>query len=299
MYKQKYQKYRAKYLNLKDELSGGVGLGDVPEDLLPKMVSDNSMTCRQTMNTAKTSKAFANAIDFPNLTNNIRTNIPNIYNRSTGICNQIDDVVRRDQCNEYNNKCYIFELFAKYSNIRYQGQILVAPVPPAPYDLNTLNQILLRTIPNNTPDPDKSIDQQNLIRFGANIVHIYNYAFHDNQLTDVRIPSTIRTIGDGAFLDNRLVQLTIPDSVRTIGAGAFRNNRLVELRISNSVETISESAFLDNRLVQITIPNTVRTIGKDAFSQNQLRKVTLPRRFIDRIIEIFGNITNIIFTYTD
>ena len=118
MYKQKYLKYRAKYLNLKNELSGGVGLGDIPSVLLPKIVSDNSMTCRQTMNSARTSKAFANAIDFANLTNSITTNIPNIYNRTSGICNQIDDVVRRDQCNAYNNRCYIFELFDKYCNVR-------------------------------------------------------------------------------------------------------------------------------------------------------------------------------------
>ena len=76
MYKQKYLKYRTKYLNLKNELSGGVGLGDIPSQLLPRIVSDNSLTCHEIMNRAKTSKAFANAIDFPNLTNSITTNIP-------------------------------------------------------------------------------------------------------------------------------------------------------------------------------------------------------------------------------
>jgi hypothetical protein len=278
MYKQKYLKYREKYLNLKNELSGGVGLGDVPEDLLPKMVSDNSMTCRQTMNTAKTSKAFANAIDFPNLTNSITTNIPNINRRTSGICNQIDDVARRAQCNEYNNRCYIKELFDKYYNIPYRGQVLAAPVPPATYDLNTLNQILLRTIPNNIEDPDKVIDQQNLIRFGANLTQIDTAAFFQNDLRSITIPDSVININERAFDQNQLTELIIPDSVITIGHYAFEHNQLIRL----------------------TIPKSVKSMSHSVFGYNQLEEVTLPRIFEHQIYHIFGpDISNIIFTYTD
>ena len=301
MYEQKYLKYKAKYLNLKNELSGGVGLVDVPEGLLPKMVSDNSTTCLQTMNTAKTSKPFANAIDFPNLTNNITTNIPNIYNRTSGVCRQIDNVARRNECNAYNNRCYIKELFDKYCNVRYQGQVLGAPVLPATYDVNTLNQILLRTIPNNIQDLNKNEDVDSLIKFGADIVHIDNNAFRYNQLTSITIPDSVITIGNFAFAHNQLVQITIPDSVITIGDGAFSNNRLAQVIIPNTVETIGAYTFFENLLTELTIPDSVTTIGDNAFNRNKLIEVTLPRRFKQeqQLLRIFGpDYKKIVFTYT-
>jgi hypothetical protein len=213
MIQQKYLKYRTKYLNLKNELSGGYDPIDPIDSIDPLILQS------------------------------------------------------------------VRQLFEKYSEIRYQNKTLYE-IEEKIWTTYTLNQILLRTIPNNTPYPDKVIDQQNLIRFGADINHIDDRAFQDNQLTDIRIPSTIRTIGANAFAFNRLTDVRIPETVINIG----------------------DYAFSHNQLVQMTIPDSVRTIGTNAFRNNlvQLREVTLPRRFIDSRREIFGpNYGNIIFTYTD
>ena len=143
MYEQKYLKYKAKYLNLKDELSGGTD----PID----------------------------PINFSTL--------PGVR-----------------------------QLFEKYSEIRYQNKTLYE-IEEKIWTTFTLNQILLRTIPNDAQDQIKE-DQQNLIRFGANLTHIDNYAFYHNNLRSITIPSTIRTIGMRAFAANQLVQVIIPESVK-------------------------------------------------------------------------------------
>jgi len=244
MYEQKYLKYRAKYLNLKNELYFGGGLEDMPSQIITQIL--NKTTCKNVIKTAETNESVANKINFSDLTNNIVVNQNiniNINIRQNIACRRITDVARRNQCNEYYNKCYIKELFDKYCNIRYQGQILVAPVAPATYDVNTLNEILLRTIPNNIEDPDKVEDQENLIRFGANIDRIGNRAFQNNQLTDIRIPSTIRIISHYAFLSNQLDRLFIPDTVRDIGQDAFENNRLREITLPRRFEHIRRRMF--------------------------------------------------------
>ena len=156
MYEQKYLKYRAKYLNLKNELSGGTDPIDSTDPLILQSVR---------------------------------------------------------------------QLFEKYSEIWYQNKTLYE-IEEKIWTTYTLNQILLRTIPNDVPDPDKVIDQRNLIRFGANLTHIDNYAFYYNNLRSITIPESVRTIGMYAFAANDLVQITIPESVKYISQNAFSNNQL-------------------------------------------------------------------------
>jgi len=279
MHKQKYLKYRAKYLNLKNEIYFGGGLEDMPSQIITQIL--NKTTCKNVIKTAETNESVANKINFSDLTNNIVVNQNiniNINIRQNIACRRITDDVRRAQCNEYYNKCYIKELFDKYCNIRYVHQILATPVPPATYDLNTLNQILLRTIPNNTPDPNKEEARQDLIRFGAVVNLIDNFGFEAGNLISILIPNTITHIG----------------------AFAFHLNQLTEIIIPESVITIDMQAFADNQLVRLRIPNSVLNIGMLAFNRNELIEVTLPRTFINREREIFGtNYENIVFTYTD
>jgi hypothetical protein len=120
-----------------------------------------------------------------------------------------------------------------------------------------------------------------------------------NQLDRLTIPDSVIIIGEGAFSNNQLRVITLPSTIRTIANYAFSHNQLDQLIIPDSVEIIGSYAFMYNQLREVIIPDSVEIIGFHSFSYNQLRNVTLPRRFIDRIIEIFDNVTNIIFTYTD
>jgi hypothetical protein len=274
MYKHKYLKYKNKYLNLKDELSGGAiidHLGELKKGeinvILPKLPN-----CKLVTDIFRNNPNLLLDTDFAKLPS-IEIDITELNMVQYDQCNILQNEMKKNECNKYYYKCSIKQLFDKYRNILYNNNVLVEP---AIYNRNTLNQILLRTMPNNTPDPNKVIDQQNLIRFGAYINDIDDRAFQNNQLTDIRIPSTIRTIGNYAFYNNRLREVTIPDSVLDIGSFAFCNNQLTEVTIPNSVINIGAHSFYSNQLREVTISNAIINISNHAFCNNQLVQLIIP-----------------------
>ncbi len=122
-------------------------------------------------------------------------------------------------------------------------------------------------------------------------------------LTEVMMPSSLRTIGHGAFqgctslaeitipdgvttIEDRcfmgcanLREITIPDSVTTIGWNAFQGcTSLAEITIPDSVTTIESGAFQDcTSLAEITIPDGVTTIEDRCFMGcANLREITIP-----------------------
>ena len=102
------------------------------------------------------------------------------------------------------------------------------------------------------------------------------FAFSDNALTSVTIPSTVTTIGTGGFYQNALTTVTIPTSVTNIGVAAFSDNALTSVTIPTSVTSIGAYAFANNALTTVTIPNSVTSIGDGAFERNALTTVTIP-----------------------
>ena len=110
----------------------------------------------------------------------------------------------------------------------------------------------------------------------SSVTTIGNYAFSYNQLTSVVIPSSVTTIGRGAFAENKLTSVTIPDSVTTIGNEAFYRNQLTSVTIPSSVTTIGANAFQNNQLTSVVIPSSVTTIGGYAFAENKLTSVVIP-----------------------
>jgi len=103
---------------------------------------------------------------------------------------------------------------------------------------------------------------------GLPVVAIGDYAFYENELTNVVIPDSVETIGYAAFADNQLTNVVIPDSVKTIENSAFRDNELTDVVIPDSVKTIGEFAFAFNQLTNVVIPNSVETIAKLAFDDD-------------------------------
>jgi hypothetical protein len=99
-------------------------------------------------------------------------------------------------------------------------------------------------------------------------------SFAYNQLSKVVIPNEITDIGYGVFAYNQLTKITIPNSVTSIGNFAFGSNDLTEIKIPESVEILS--GFNNNQLKTIEIPNTVTYIGESAFSYNKLTTITIP-----------------------
>ena len=101
-----------------------------------------------------------------------------------------------------------------------------------------------------------------------NITKIGPFAFFRTNITKIKIPNSVTTIGIYAFDGcTSLKNVTIPNSVATIGIYAFsRCTSLNSVIIPNSVEKIGEGAFAGcTSLNSVTIPNSVTKIGEGAF----------------------------------
>ena len=89
--------------------------------------------------------------------------------------------------------------------------------------------------------------------------------------------SQLESIGDYAFTNNRISNLVIPSSVKTIGNYAFYECpelSAVTFAGTSSLETIGAYAFAENDIEEITIPASVTSVGAYAFSNTALQTVT-------------------------
>ena len=300
MYEQKYLKYKNKYLNLKNEIYGGLdiidNLGELKKGeinvILPKLPN-----CELVTHILSNPELILDT-DFAKLPS-IQIDIPNINKLQNTMCNFITDDTRRLYCNIYYNKCRIKQLFDKYHNILYQGQILTEPDI---FTVETLNQILLRTIVNNMDADIEKIKkyQQTLIDFGANVNHIDGRTFRDNyyikqphdpRSTDFQliiIPKSVTHISKKGFQGLKIKNMIIPDSVTHIEGHSIQDTGLEKIIIPDSVIQIGDYAFSGNWLVEVIIPESVIHIGKNCFQFNRLKKVTIPERFKKDIFNIFN-----------
>ena len=106
----------------------------------------------------------------------------------------------------------------------------------------------------------------------------------DDWFSNLVIPSMyeglpVAEISEGAFLDTEIVSVKIPDTVKKIGDRAFHNcYYLTEVTIGNKLEYIGDYAFeYCYHLSNIKLPATVRSIGRWAFNGcNELRMINIP-----------------------
>ena len=82
------------------------------------------------------------------------------------------------------------------------------------------------------------------------------------ELTSIKIPNSVTSIGRAAFLGSGLTSVEIPDSVTSIGESTFQFcEKLTSIKIPNSVTSIGWEAFSDcNSLTSLMIPISVTTI---------------------------------------
>ena len=104
--------------------------------------------------------------------------------------------------------------------------------------------------------------------------------YSNNWPKSVIIPSkidwiTVKKIWDFAFKNNNLTNVNIPNSVIKIWTGAFENNNLISVNIPNSVTKICNSAFQNNKLTSVIIPKFITEIWDNAFAGNILISVNL------------------------
>ncbi len=138
------------------------------------------------------------------------------------------------------------------------------------------------------------------VRIEGSITKISGFAFFDF-MTRLELPDTLREIGNSAFWDTpKLKKVRLPASLKVMGEGAFDGSGLREVRIPGGVKKISQDAFFfcehlrkvileegveetdphpfwgSRRLSVVKLPRSLRRIGPSSFLDTGLRKVTIP-----------------------
>ncbi len=112
------------------------------------------------------------------------------------------------------------------------------------------------------------------------VVSIGDYAFLRSRITDIEIPSSVKSIGFDAFshCDN-LKTVYVPDTVETLGKGVFSYATSLEsVRLPAGLTTIPERLFQHCEALQsIQIPSGVTQIESSALSAcKSLTEVAIP-----------------------
>ena len=125
------------------------------------------------------------------------------------------------------------------------------------------------------------------VYIGDGITSISDHAFSSCiNLTYVRIPDSVVTIGNSAFDNTSLTSIVIPDSVTSMGSRVLSNNDYLQaVTLSSNLKSLGSNAFLhDTALTSIVIPGSLKTIPSSAFVNcHSLRDVT-----IEEGVELIG-----------
>jgi hypothetical protein len=176
-----------------------------------------------------------------------------------------------------------------------------------PINLDTLNEIILYTMPNIYDNNQRIQDIKFLVFLGADIdtidleylhiirtitkkslyitipfiiKHIGKKTFNNLRLKSVTFHDSLITIGSYAFANNKLKSIILPDSINIIGEYAFYNNLLNNIYISNTIVVISNNCFCDNQLSHVIIPESVKKINSYAFYNNTIKHINLSRKVV-------------------
>jgi len=136
---------------------------------------------------------------------------------------------------------------------------------------------------------------------GRPVVAIGNNAFKENgnatnPITTVKIPNSVKTIGQSAFESAGLTSVKIPNSVTNIGVAAFAGNAgLTSVTVGSGVKTIGSAAFAwAKNLTSVTIANGVKVIDYDAFrGATSLTSVAIPNSVRNIRGDAFRNATSL------
>ena len=120
---------------------------------------------------------------------------------------------------------------------------------------------------------------------GVTVTIIGNNAFKSKNITSVKFPNTLTSIGEYAFENNKLSgELDLSNtSVTSIGESAFRaycdwdedynylcEDQIESLKLPSSVTSIGDHAFVNNAITSVNLPDVLKSIGKGAFSSNAI-----------------------------
>lgn len=111
--------------------------------------------------------------------------------------------------------------------------------------------------------------------------------FNVPTLTQVNLPSTVKTIEGSAFYKCGFETIALPEGLETIGKGAFSTiEKLNSIKLPSTLKTIGVGAFnACTALKTIELPEGLKTIGEEAFMNSGLTVLNLPAS-----LETFGGL---------
>ncbi len=194
---------------------------------------------------------------------------------------------------EYFNKYFKLELINIYNRYKcnYNNEIIT---------IITLNELILRTMPDIYDNSQRVQDIKLLLYLGANIDTIelkHNQLLRQllNKSLNFIIPFSIKYINDIVFANMQLQSVIISESVEYIGIGAFENNNLQSIIFPDSLIHIGMRAFKSNKLLSISLPNNNIYIGINCFYCNNLSMITIPESVKNIELNAFSDNPNCIF----
>ncbi|MDO4381001.1 MAG: leucine-rich repeat domain-containing protein [Clostridia bacterium] len=128
------------------------------------------------------------------------------------------------------------------------------------------------------------------------VISIGNFCFLGcSSLQKIKLPETLKVIGDSAFCGTQIRTLEIPEFVYYIGSSAFGGLPIEDVVLPKSLYAISVGTFsYCTKLKKITIPQGVARIGSDAFSSCfALSSVSLPTGLKEIEEEAFSRCINL------
>ena len=117
------------------------------------------------------------------------------------------------------------------------------------------------------------------VRIDEGIKEIPNYAFNNcSSLSEIKLPSSLETLGRFAFSHTALKSVKIPDTMTSLG-GAFINcAELTQINIPDGVTELCPNEFNGcTSLENIVLPAGLKTINSPyAFSETAIKTITIP-----------------------
>lgn len=102
---------------------------------------------------------------------------------------------------------------------------------------------------------------------GIPVTQIAGRAFEEGGFTSVIIPEGIVSIEESAFSEcEKLTDVKLPGTLKRIGESAFFRTGITSIDLPEGLETIELAAFVDTMLESVTIPSTVSFLESGAFA---------------------------------
>lgn len=116
---------------------------------------------------------------------------------------------------------------------------------------------------------------------GINIRGINDYVFRYKNIYELALGDDIRVIGKYAFANNKLLKVQLPSNLQRLTYGVFRYNQLTALSLPSSLRSIQSYVFANNHLASVTFDQPehshIYSIRSRVFDENNdLKSVITP-----------------------